>query len=187
MKKFLFVFSLLLVTIVFNDSCRDEVIDECEGVVCDNGNCVLGTCDCNYGWEGTDCDVKRISSLYGEWTGELKCLTNTDTLSLKIDGIGSSIDVIKLNTDGLVFNFGNIPLSFDSYTLNGIVDSTFNSFLIDTLFIKQTIPFNGTNIEVEVAVSGDGHKKDNGELDLELDFLIKQFNQSINCQGVFEK
>jgi len=186
MKKYIFFLSFLTLITMLDYSCK-KPIDECENVNCNNGNCVLGDCKCDYGWSGTDCTTKKINYFTGDWTGSLKCLTNTDTITLRIKEIGSSVDVLKINTVDLVFKIGDIPLSFDSYTMNAVMDSSFNSFVIDTLNIKQKIPFNGNEIEFEVAVSGDGNKTETDSLSLRLNFLITQLNQSITCQGVFGK
>ncbi len=186
MKKILYLLSFILFVSLISNSCKDT-IDECEGVECNNGDCLLGNCQCDYGWSGSDCSVKKSSFFYADWVGELKCLTNTDTVTMRIEEIGSSVDVLKMHTVGLVFNLGTIPVSFDNYTLNGVLDSTFEAFVIDTLNIKQIIPFNGNNIEVEIGVSGTGKKIEEDKLDIKLDFLIKQFNQSISCTGVFAK
>ncbi len=182
MRKYLFFISFLLLAVLSNNSCTDPV-DECEGVECGNGQCEQGNCKCDYGWSGSDCSSKRITPLIGDWTGELKCLTNTDTITLRIKEIGNSVDVLKINTVDLVFNIGTTPLSFDSFTMNAIVDSSFNSFVIDTLEIKQ----NFNDQELLVLVSGDGKKIEGDKLNLNLNFTLKNQGIGFKCTGVFDK
>lgn len=183
MKKILVFASMLFLISFTTNSCQDK----CENVVCSNGTCNEGNCECDYGWESSDCSTKKAAYLYGDWTGEFTCITNTDTITMKIEEIESSVDILKMHTVGLTFDFNSIPVSFDSFSFIGIVDSTFNAFTIDPLTIKQTVPFNGNNIELEVLVSGSGTKNTNDNLDFILDFKIINIGQTFTCNGELEK
>ncbi len=57
MKNLVFISFLLLVA-----SCSDP----CADVLCVNGECVDGTCNCAEGWQGADCS-ERIYTFEGSW------------------------------------------------------------------------------------------------------------------------
>ena len=48
--KNLFAFTIMMSTIALTfSSCSEEVADPCDGIVCVNGDCVNGNCDCEQG------------------------------------------------------------------------------------------------------------------------------------------
>jgi len=179
MKKLFFLLSFLFFVTIVNYSCKDE----CKDVVCNNGICDTGNCNCDFGWEGEVCDVKKISFFYGDWEGEVNCINNGDTIVMHIEDLGNSLNILKMHTIGLVFDFNSIPISFDSYILNAVADSNFYSFVIDTLNIKQVVPIGGNNFELDIAITGNGKKNANDNLDLTIDLNIPSINQKISCVG----
>lgn len=57
--KNLFAFTIMMSTIALTfSSCSEEVADPCDGIVCVNGDCVNGNCDCEQGWSGSDCSTQ---------------------------------------------------------------------------------------------------------------------------------
>jgi len=179
MKKIIFFASLLFLTSLSLNSCKDE----CENVVCNNGICDNGDCKCDFGWESSDCSIKKAALFYGDWTGQFTCLTNTDTITMKIEEVENSVNIVKMHTVGLNFDFNSFPISFDNFSFIGVIDSTFNTFSLDPLTIKQVVPFNGNNVELEIVITGNGKKNENNNLDLILDFNIANIGQSITCNG----
>lgn len=50
---------ILLVLLLFLVACggNDKVDDPCLDIICENGDCVDGVCDCDSGWAGENCEV----------------------------------------------------------------------------------------------------------------------------------
>ena len=175
MKRVLFYFSLLLMITLADTSCKDE----CKDVICNNGSCDEGNCVCNYGWSGENCDFKSVSEFYGDWTGDFNCGLTDQVITMHIEGIGNSLDILKMHTVDSNIDIQGFPISLDSYILNAIVDSTFTSFVIDPFEIS--IPL-GT-FEVEIDVQGSGKLLENKNLDLILNLKGKSFPVAFECTG----
>ena len=62
MRK-LVTFLIICVSALFFHSCNDDTIDLCDGIVCVNGSCVSGDCDCDEGWTGSSCSDQITPSL----------------------------------------------------------------------------------------------------------------------------
>lgn len=156
-------------------SCKDK----CKDVICNNGICDEGNCVCNYGWSGEDCDFKRVSVFFGDWTGDFNCGLNDQTITMHIEGIGNSLDILKMHTIDTNIEFQGFPISLDSYVLNAIVDSSFTSFVIDPFEISIPI----STLEIEIEVFGSGKLLENNNLDLVLNMKGVSFPIAFECVG----
>ncbi len=48
--------------------------DPCEGINCENGGvCDDGTCLCETGYSGANCEVENRTAFLGEWSGTVSC------------------------------------------------------------------------------------------------------------------
>lgn len=179
MRRLLFYFSLLLMITFTETSCKDK----CKDVICNNGICDEGNCVCNYGWGGDNCDFKRVSVFYGDWAGSFNCGFSDQNITMHIEGIGNSLDILKMHTVDTNIDFQGLSISLDSYILNAIVDSSFTSFVIDTFDI--TIPVDP--FEVNVDVYGSGKLLENNNLDLILNMKGQSFSKAYECTGELTK
>lgn len=58
---------------LFFFSCT-ETLDPCEAIECGaNGICNDGTCACDEGYEGTNCEIEARTKYYGTFTGTITC------------------------------------------------------------------------------------------------------------------
>lgn len=64
-KFILFIFSVF----IFLSSCIDKVVKSCGAKCEDHGFCdvTTGTCDCDMGYEGTDCDIETRARFLGNY------------------------------------------------------------------------------------------------------------------------
>ena len=61
------VYTLLAISFVFNGC------DKCKDVVCINGDCNKGNCDCYDWYEGDKCENEMREKFYGTYEGTLNC------------------------------------------------------------------------------------------------------------------
>ena len=74
--------------------------DPCKDVVCNNGTCVDGDCECDNGYEGVDCGVKFNAKFHGTYNLAETCDTSgSDAYAVSVDS--SSTDPAKANITGL--------------------------------------------------------------------------------------
>ncbi len=88
-KKLVFLTMFFLSATVFLTSCGDS--DPCKDVDCGaNGTCFEGTCVCNIGYEGTNCDSEWSAKFVGNYAGEDVCNTGTFEYDMKISKVSES-------------------------------------------------------------------------------------------------
>lgn len=180
MKNTIFTGLVLLMFLVYN-SCKDP----CDDVVCKNGVCVEGSCNCDPGWMGEDCSVMRSSQYKGYWEGIMNCTLITDTIGLIVKEGDNALTELKIQTHNLKYSLGVISIDFDNYVLTGKIDTSFTKFNIVPLPITFTIPNAG---EFKVTVSGSGNIKSASEMDLIMKIDPENpIIPDINCQGVMKK
>ena len=69
--KYFFILSL---GILFLFSCSKENTASCDDVICEgNTTCVNGTCVCEEGYEGEDCDTYSRDKFIANWSGSDTC------------------------------------------------------------------------------------------------------------------
>jgi len=180
-----------LVLIFFTASCSksdpdDIVKDPCKGVVCVNGNCIEGICECDFGWTGDDCSVTIVSKLKGFYEGILDCGITPDTMGLIVRDIDDKLNEVRMQTFNFKYSIAGIfSIDFDVYQMTARIDSSFVKFETDPVPGKISIPnFGDFNFELMAA----------GEFisDSELIVLIsvKPENPlfpSFDCQGIMKK
>ena len=178
--KILFFLGLFLFLTI--NSCKDP----CDDVDCKNGVCVEGSCNCNPGWMGDDCSVMRSTLFKGFYEGIMNCAVITDTIGLIIKEGENALTDLKIQTHNLKYNLGGfISIDFDTYTLTGKIDTSFNKFNIVPLPVTFTIPNAG---EFKVTISGSGTIKSEKELDLTMKIDPENpLVPDINCQGIMKK
>ena len=172
------VFFIFLLSILLCNSCKDP----CKSVNCNNGDCVDGTCVCDFGWTGDNCEIERASLYKGFYEGPFNCGIGSDTMVLKVENIENTLTGLKMHTVGLIFNTGIIPISFDDYVMTAEIDSTFSGFAIDTL----PVVYNFNNQEINIKLTGEGKFNSENEIDFTIKVITEIFPE-ITCNGVLIK
>ena len=148
MKKAAFNFLamfMLGLTLVFT-GCS---IDECKDVVCENGICVLGTCSCDTGYEGTDCSTRWTSAFVASYDGTESC----DSSGVFIAGDTYAFSIAESSTEATKLNIDNI---YDGGEITTATASSTSAFTIPTQsFGSATISGSGSlaSGDVSMAVS----------------------------------
>ena len=82
----------LCFSIVLFFACGDETIDSCVGVDCGvSGECLDGTCDCEDGYFGDNCELLIQDRFVGTWSG-LDC--DGDIFNLIIESGSTAVTLI---------------------------------------------------------------------------------------------
>ncbi|MBA3898947.1 MAG: hypothetical protein H0X62_01865 [Bacteroidetes bacterium] len=95
MKKIKNVIAVMIMAfglMVTAQSCRDA----CKDVECNNGTCDEGTCICEGGYEGTNCDVAVRSKFLGTYAFTENCNSGADQYSVTVNADGSDIQKIRI-------------------------------------------------------------------------------------------
>lgn len=151
-------------------SCKDP----CKDINCNDGVCLEGTCLCDDGYEGVNCEKLEREKFVGSWTGPLDCGgmlgSNEATILVTED---------PSNNAGLLFQLDFDILDLDP--LQGTVSG-------DIFFIspsEQTIDFPGLG-EFPVTISGDGTFNDDDTVSAKIIAAIPLLGNS-ECTGVMIK
>jgi len=174
----IFVFLVLLVFAA--SSCKEEIppmIDPCAEVNCNNGECLDGTCLCDDGFEGVNCDKEEREKFYGSWTGDIDCGT----------GLGSGEATVNVSEDpndssAILFD---LDLGLDG--IDSPLEPVTGTVVGNRIFITsdtQTVMFG--EYDVEVTVGGQGELNDDETLDMQITVGIQIFG-SFECMGILTK
>ena len=99
-------------------SCKDE----CKDVVCDNGGvCVEGACDCNAGYEGTNCETAWRTKFLKTGADVTEVCSGTSAPAYVVDIIaGTAVTEIKIK------NLGNYNCSAGDYYVTATLTGSNN-------------------------------------------------------------
>lgn len=159
------IYALLVFLVLLASSCKDP----CKDINCNNGVCLEGTCLCDDGFEGVNCDKAERDKFVGTWIGDVNCGEqlgeNEATIIVSVDPSSSN---------GLLFELGFdlLPLEPLSGTVAG-----------DIFFITssaQTIDILGQMLEV--TIGGDGEFNDDGTATMNI--VITAIFGTFNCSGI---
>lgn len=116
-KAYLMVASLAFFGATTFNACTDA----CKDVTCVNGECVDGDCDCDTGYEGTDCSTEQRAKFIGS-------SNLSGTVACPVSGNGSfpSTSFTMANSSGDVSKF---TITGAGLTLTATLDGS-NSFVI---------------------------------------------------------
>lgn len=155
-------------------SCKDP----CDDLNCNAGSCVEGICNCDEGYDGTNCESEVRAKYYGTWKGPNMCTTTFDFIEL------DSVTLIIAESDQ----------GLDYLSMELAVTGTFdvplpaeNAELIGNAF--KTGP---TMVDIGGSIftaSSDGFFRSDSQMDL--DFVVSgefmNFPISFNCEAVLVK
>ena len=196
MKKLLPIFLILVLAI----SCGkddDNGSDACSDVACNYGTCVDGTCLCDAGYEGANCDVAINDRFIGTW--ELPCEGDINVSlagNIAVPPFSSTIEIESNGNPSEIKLDFVIPLVNQSITLVGVVDGNDVNFEEQTIVIPESVvnsalSLAGVNLpislgDIPITITGVGtYSELNEELlvDITIDGGIL-LNGLINCVGV---
>lgn len=106
--KFLLVVALSSTVLT---SCKED--DPCEGVSCLNGGtCANGTCDCDAGFEGSDCGTQMRTKFIAAYSVTESCTSGNFSYDISIVTSASGVSNVIIN------NFGGYGITATG-TVNG--------------------------------------------------------------------
>ena len=92
-------------------SCKED--DPCEGVSCLNGGtCDNGTCDCDAGYEGTDCGTQMRTKFIATYSVTEACTSGSYTYVMSMASSASGVNKVVIN------NFADLGITATG-TVNG--------------------------------------------------------------------
>lgn len=106
-----FLTMIAVATVLFFNSCEQ---DPCKDVICVNGTCVSGICDCDAGYEGSDCGTESRAQFIGTYSvsGTVACEVTPDgTITnavLSITNSASDVTKIVINFAGQLTIIGTV-------------------------------------------------------------------------------
>lgn len=164
------IFALSFFLLLLTSSCKDP----CKEVNCNFGTCLEGTCLCDDGYEGVNCDQLERDKFVGSWTGPLDCGGQ----------LGSNEATIIVTEDPAADNGLLFQLDFDILDLDPLMGTVSG----DIFFIspsEQTLDFPGLG-EFPVTISGDGTFNEDNTVSAKIIAAIPLLGNS-ECTGVMIK
>ncbi|MGY6562367.1 MAG: hypothetical protein ACXITV_09690 [Luteibaculaceae bacterium] len=145
MKRLLKFFAFIFI-ISFAQSCSND--DPCDGVVCNNGECIDGTCACAPFFTGNDCTTRWNTAFVGDYSGTV---TSDDPDEEPESGVVISIVdsnqagfLIFADSEGLFEELGQdaqeVRLNFNP---NMTGDFTIPNIIVQTGFLPLTVSGSG--------------------------------------------
>lgn len=101
MKLTTYLFAFLMFAFI---SCKDE----CKDLNCNFGTCDDGTCICDDGFEGTNCDAEQRTKFIGVWAGIINCASESTQIVVNITKNSSQIRLVNLSLDGDTTVIGHV-------------------------------------------------------------------------------
>lgn len=190
MKKKLIYLSLILTAFIF--SCKKDT-NTCDDIICEgNSTCVNGTCACEEGYEGDDCETYSRDKFIANWSG-------SDTCQIVLAGMNDSgqteiitYDIIARDSSGnhnyVVFEYINEE---GGYQIFGTTHQQRLTIPLQTQFIQLSdlpYPIDGT-------LSGNGRLfNNNASMTIKTSISGNVFIQGVGmipatceCSGVMHK
>ena len=137
-KKLFYLFALLCSMSIFMTSCGET--DPCKDVDCGaNGTCFEGSCVCNQGYEGSDCNTEWSAKFLGDYSAKSSCLAANETYQGDI--VRVSATEIRINEFGAYTGTNNIKATIN---LASASDVSANALTITNYDDGFNRTFNGT-------------------------------------------
>ncbi len=138
MKQLLLLLASILLLIL--GSCKEP----CEDINCNAGDCIEGICNCDDGYDGTNCENEIRAKYYGTWTGPNMC---DSTIGIDFDSITLTISESEVSINDLTMEVSvqgdfDVPLPPENATLFGNAFETGPS-MVDIGFAVITFSSDG--------------------------------------------
>lgn len=145
----------LTLTVFFLSLFLFSCTDPCQDVSCGaNGVCEDGTCLCDDGYEGTNCEIEARTQYLGTYEGTLTCPDQDPQAARYTFEAGTEIDeMIFFNPDDANMNSTKVTLVGNVATSPEIIEVIFG---IETTLVTEFTFTDENNITVEVTTSAFG-------------------------------
>lgn len=151
-KRLVYLCTLLLSASFFITSCGDS--DPCKDVDCGaNGTCFEGSCVCNQGYEGSNCDTEWSAKFVGNYAGEDVCNTGTFEYDMSITRVSDS-KILLQDLGGTVYDI-EADVELVSPSDVSATKISFNYTTGGRLFVGQGT-MNGSKITGDYKISQGG-------------------------------
>jgi len=170
------VFAFLISFIFLVSACKDP----CKEVNCNFGTCLDGTCLCDDGYEGANCDQEERAKFLGRWTGDVDCGSAVGAAETTL-----IVTADPNNTSDLLFD---LDLGFEQF--ESPLDPIKGTVAGDRIFITpdtQTIEIEELGLEFELTVGGEGQLNDDGNVDIQLSIITILVGGELQCTGLLVK
>jgi hypothetical protein len=140
-KNVLAVMIMAFGLMVTAQSCKDA----CKDVECNNGTCDEGTCICETGYEGTNCDAEMRAKFFGTYR-----VSGTDTDGDSYTNVPVKIEAASANAQAVIITWDN------SVVMNGNSSAsttiTIPTQTVSGDAVSGTITGGGSTITMVLAV-----------------------------------
>jgi len=159
--------------------------DPCKDIDCNNGSCDDGTCICEEGYTGTNCEAELRAPFIGTFQGDLDCPDAPFDLSML--GFGSLTVVTEGNPDDIfeiTISTPSIPFSlFSTGTIDG---NKLTLAATSTEIDLSGIPDNPLPIDsLPITTTGDG-ELDGENIVINVNIIIPLLG-TISCTSVLTR
>ncbi len=162
------IFALAFFLLLLTSSCKDP----CKDINCNNGICLEGTCLCDDGYEGINCDQLERQKFIGSWTGPLNCgILGENEATIIVSPNPSSDQELLFSLDTDLTNLEAL-----SGTVSGDI------FFISPSMQTIEVPMLG---ETEATLSGDGTLNEDGTVTTKINIVT--LIGALECTGTLVK
>jgi len=148
----IFVIAIATIGIFTVQSCNT---DPCRNVDCGvNGTCFEGSCICDNGYDGTDCNIIIRSLFTGLYDVEEICDSDSSYTDYYESSINESIEGVQFVTINNIYNFEGQGFDPDDATVLASVSNTGGEYSL--LIESQTVTVGFAGYTVDFEISGTG-------------------------------
>jgi hypothetical protein len=122
--------------------------DPCKNVECNFGTCEEGTCKCDVGYEGTNCDAAVRTKFLGTYAFSENCNTGQDSYTVTITTVDADIQKIRISN---IYNAGLATEATVSGTSLTIASQSFG-----TATISGSGSISGSNLTLSYSIAAGG-------------------------------
>lgn len=129
--------------------------DPCSNVECGvNGTCFEGSCVCDAGYDGTDCNILIRSLFTGVYDVEEICDSNTSFTDYYESSINESPEGAQFITINNIYNFESQGFDPDDATVLASVSNIGGVYSLLIESQTSTVGFSGYEVDFEISGTG---------------------------------